>query len=260
MNIYIYIRKIATKLRIPVITCTSANMPFGGLLKWWTFFAYTIRRLPFTAGLVEADTSIRSLKRDNCLVYRQLFGIICRDESSATKHAKKKRRLSCNRKTSETNSIGVTCVQLESTSPSVPLLQQSWIQTPPAPNIIYLFCNKLLDSHIYWCHAWDDNLFPASCQIHQYTVMRLFIHWAAEAKRMCLISDIGDAVSQTGETTTTWVLFQNATARCIATLAWYAWGDRTMLLTDGASCCPKMCDVVGILHAPVNHSTGQFAM
>ena len=89
------------------------------------FFAYTIRRLPFTAGLVEADTSIRSLKRDNCLVYRQLFGIICRDESSATKHGKKKGRLSCNRKTSETNSLGVTCVQSEKASPSAPLLQQS---------------------------------------------------------------------------------------------------------------------------------------
>lgn len=68
---------------------------------------------------------------------------------------------------------------------------------PQAPNVIYLFCNKLLDSHTYWCHAWDENLFPASCQIHQYTVMRSFIHWAAEAKRMCLIWDMGNAVSQT---------------------------------------------------------------
>ena len=89
------------------------------------FFACTIQRLPFTAGLVEADgTSIRPLKRDNCLVYRQLFGIICRDESSATKHAKKKGLLSCNREANETNSCGVTCAQLEKASPSVPLLQQ----------------------------------------------------------------------------------------------------------------------------------------
>ena len=33
---------------------------------------------------------------------------------------------------------------------------------------------------------------------------------------------------------------------------------RTMLLTDGAKCYPKVCDQVGLLHEAVNHSKGEF--
>lgn len=65
---------------------------------------------------------------------------------------------------------------------------------------------------------------------------------------MCLFWDIGAAVSQTeGPKYNSWA-FQHLRG---------PHGGKNMLLTDGANCCPKMCDVVGIFHASVPQDNSQ---